>query len=73
MTDTARGRDVSIIETNTKQWSALDEITVKESDYVWVPKEPYRPFSYHVQIYSQLFGILGTLATLTILVLQSKK
>jgi protein involved in polysaccharide export with SLBB domain len=73
LTDDAVSGDIRIIKGNSKQWLKPDETTVEEGDYIWVPKEPYRPFSYYVQIYSQLFGILGTLGTLTILVLQTKK
>jgi len=72
-TEYAREGDVRIIKANTKQWLAPGETTIEEGDYVWIPKEPYRPFGYYIQIYSQVFGILGTLATLTVLVIQATK
>jgi protein involved in polysaccharide export with SLBB domain len=65
--------DTRIVKASTKQWLSPDETTIEEGDYVWVPKEPYRPFTYYLQLYSQVFGIVGTIATLAILAIQSKK
>jgi protein involved in polysaccharide export with SLBB domain len=72
-TQYAREGDVRIIKANTKQWLDPSETTIEGGDYVWVPKEPYRPFGYYIQVYSQAFGILGTIATLTVLVIQATK
>jgi len=65
--------DIRIIKASTRQWLEPGETTIEEGDCVWVPKEPYRSFSYNVQIYTQFFSILATLATLTVLVVQLKK
>jgi hypothetical protein len=54
---------------STKQWL----FSIEEGDYVWVPAEPYRPLAYYLQTYSQIFSIVGTVATLAILVAQLKK
>jgi protein involved in polysaccharide export with SLBB domain len=70
--DAVKG-DVHIIKANSKQWLSPGETTIEEGDYIWVPKEPYRPFSYYIQIYGQLFGIVGTLVTVAVLVVQLKK
>jgi polysaccharide export outer membrane protein len=70
--DAVKG-DVRIIKANSKQWLSPGETTIEEGDYIWVPKEPYRPFSYYIQIYGQLFGIVGTLVTVAVLVVQLKK
>lgn len=72
-TDYARPGDVRIIKANTKQWLKPSETTVEEGDYVWIPKEPYRPFGYYMQVYSQVFGVLGTVATLAVLIVQLRK
>lgn len=72
-TQYAREGDVRIIKANTKQWLDPGETAIEGGDYVWVPKEPYRPYGYYIQIYSQVFGILGTVATLIVLVTQLKK
>jgi hypothetical protein len=72
-TEYARSSDTRIIKANTKQWLKPDETTIEEGDYVWIPKEPYRPFAYYMQVYGQLFGIIGTLVTVVVLVVQLKK
>jgi len=73
LTDRAVRGDIRILKASTRQWLSPGETTVEEGDYVWVPAEPYRPLSYYLQIYSQIFGIIGTVATLVILVVQLKK
>ena len=67
-TDLAESGDIKIIKAGSKQWLSVGETTVEEGDYVWVPKEPYRPISYYLTIYSQVFGIVGTMVSLVILV-----
>jgi len=71
-TEYARRNDVRVIKANTKQWLAPEETTIEDGDYVWVPKEPYRPFSYYIDVYSKVFGIVGTVVSLFVLILQSK-
>jgi protein involved in polysaccharide export with SLBB domain len=72
-TSEARESDLRIIKSNTRQWLKPSETTVEEGDYIWVPKEPYRPTAYYLQQFSQIFGILGTVATLVVLVVQINK
>lgn len=67
-TDNAQNGDIRIIKASTKQWLDPDETVIEEGDYVWVPKEPYRPFGYYLDIYSRMFGIVGTVATLYLLI-----
>ncbi|MGE5313842.1 MAG: SLBB domain-containing protein [Acidobacteriota bacterium] len=67
-TEYARKNDVRIIKATTKQWLAPDETKIEDGDYVWVPKEPYRTFSFYIDIYSKVFGIVGTVVTLAVLV-----
>ena len=72
-TEYARSGDVRIVKASTKQWLAPNETKIEPGDYVWVPKEPYRPFAYYLQAYSQVFGIVGTVASLALLVIQATK
>lgn len=69
VTDDARS-DIKIIKASTRQWLDPSKTTIEEGDYVWVPKEPYRPFSYYLTLYSQVFGIVATVVSLAILVTQ---
>jgi hypothetical protein len=67
VTDDARS-DVKVIKAATRQWLDPDKTVIEEGDYVWVPKEPYRPFNYYLTVYSQVFGIVATVVSLVILV-----
>lgn len=68
VTEYAREGDIKIIKASTRQWLDPDETVIEEGDYVWVPKEPYRPFSYYLTVYSQVFGIVGTVVSLFLLI-----
>jgi len=67
LTDDARS-DIKVIKATTRQWLDPNKTKIEEGDYIWVPKEPYRPFSFYVTVYSQVFGIVGTIATLFLLI-----
>lgn len=67
-TEHAEKDDIRIIKASTKQWLTPDETTIEEGDYLWIPKEPFRPFDYYLNVYSQLFGIVGTIVSLIIIV-----
>lgn len=67
LTEYARKGDIKIIKAATRQWLSPDETTIEDGDYVWVPKEPYRPFTYYLTVYSQVFGIIATTVSLILL------
>ncbi|MHB1050442.1 MAG: polysaccharide biosynthesis/export family protein [Bacteroidota bacterium] len=62
--------DMRVIKASTKQWLIPGETAIEEGDYIFVPKEPFRPFTYYLTVYSQVFGIVGTIATLFLLTTQ---
>ncbi|MEW5799927.1 MAG: SLBB domain-containing protein [Bacteroidota bacterium] len=68
MTDHAQSGDIRIVKASTKQWLDPSETTIEEGDYIWVPKEPYRPFTYYLTVYSQIFGVVGTVVSLLLLI-----
>lgn len=68
LTDDARSGDIKIIKASTRQWVDPEQTMIEEGDYVWIPKEPYRTFAYYMDVYSKVFGILGTVATLYLLI-----
>ncbi len=47
-TDHSRSGDIMIIKRGTRQWMTPSETKIEEGDYIWVPKEPDRPFSYYM-------------------------
>jgi len=68
LTDRARSGDVKVIKAKTRQWLSPKETSVEQGDYVWVPKDPERPFSYYMTIYAQVAAIIGTVATVALLI-----
>lgn len=68
LTDDARTGDIKIIKASTRQWLDPDQTVIEEGDYVWVPKVPYRPFAYYMNVYGQLFSIIATVVSLALLV-----
>ena len=73
MTGDAISGDIRIIKAGSRQWLVPTETEVEEGDYIWVPKEPFRPFNYYIQTYSQLFSILATIGTLAVLIVQLRR
>jgi polysaccharide biosynthesis/export protein len=72
-TSESRESDLRIIKANTRQWLKPSETSVEEGDYIWVPKVPYHPSGYYLQLTSQVFGILGAVGTLVLMVYQITK
>ncbi|MGA2624692.1 MAG: SLBB domain-containing protein [Bacteroidota bacterium] len=66
--DQARSGDVKVIKSNTKQWLDPGQTTIDPGDYVWVPREPYRPFPYYTAIARDITSFIGALTGLAILI-----
>jgi protein involved in polysaccharide export with SLBB domain len=66
-TDLARKGDVMVVKKRTKQWVDPSETTVESGDYIWIPRQLYRPFSYYMSYISQVASILSVAITLIIL------
>ncbi len=64
----ARTGDVKIIKGSTRAWLEPSETTIEDGDYIWVPREVHRPFSYYLTIYAQVASIIGVVATVALLV-----
>jgi len=67
--------DIMIIKGDTRNWiSAEDEnVIIEEGDYIWVPKDPVRSFDFHISRLSNYLSIVGSIATIIILVIQLGK
>jgi len=67
--------EVMIIKGDTRNWiSAEDEnVNIEEGDYIWVPKDQVRSFGYHISRLSNYLSIVGSIATIIILVVQLGK
>lgn len=64
----ARSSDTRIIKASTRTWLAPGETTIEDGDFIWVPKEIHYPFSHYISIYAQVSAIVGTIATVALLI-----
>ncbi len=65
--DEARSGDVKIIKSKTKQWLDPNQTTIEGGDYVWVPREPYRPFLYYTGVARDIASFVGAITAVVIL------
>jgi protein involved in polysaccharide export with SLBB domain len=68
LTGSAETGDIRVVKASTKQWLLPGETTIEEGDYIWIPRTPFRSYSYYLSIYSQVFGIIATAMSLVLLV-----
>jgi len=73
LTERARAGDIKIVKAKTRQWLSPKEATIEEGDYVWVPKDPERPFSYYMNIIGQTASIVSVAVSIVLLVIQTSK
>jgi protein involved in polysaccharide export with SLBB domain len=72
---TARG-DVYLIKNKTRAWIELTEeenYEIEPGDLIWAPKSPYRDFDYYLQRVSTYTSIVGSIATVILLIYQMMK
>lgn len=67
-TEEARSGDVAVIKSGSRLWLAPDETAIEDGDFVWVPREIRYPFSHYVAVYAQIAAIVGTIATVALLI-----
>lgn len=68
--------DVAVIKGGTREWLPLDSkksITIEPGDYIWIPREPVLNFDYYVWRFGNYIGILGSIATVVLLMFQLTK
>ncbi|MEW6510891.1 MAG: SLBB domain-containing protein [Bacteroidota bacterium] len=73
LTDRARGGDLKVVKAKTRQWLSPSDTEVEEGDYVWVPKEPERPFGYYLGIIAQSASVVSVAVSIVLLVIQVNK
>jgi protein involved in polysaccharide export with SLBB domain len=72
----ANADEIALIKGTTRQWIKPDKKTkliVEEGDYIFVPKKPIRTFDQYVSMWSSYIGILGSVATIVLLLVQLGK
>jgi protein involved in polysaccharide export with SLBB domain len=70
----AEKNDVMIIKGVSHSWiEADDKIIIEEGDYIYIPRKTMRSFNSYVSIIGTYLGIVGSAATIILLLLQFKK
>ncbi len=73
---TARG-DVYLIKNKTRAWIEVtddnEKYKIEPGDLLWAPKLPYRDFDYYLQRVATYTSIVGSIATVVLLIYQMTK
>jgi len=68
--------DIYLIKGKSRSWTKVDKdvsYTIEPGDFIWLPKEPVRTFSYYLDRVMAISSIVSALATVLLLVIQFKK
>ena len=65
--------EIRVIKFKTREWLEPDEATIQSSDFVYVPRVIKRDFAYDIDLISKVAGVIVSVITLTILVIQSQR
>ena len=67
--------DIFVIKGQTREWiSPIDNVVkIEPGDFIWVPKNPHRSFTYYLNQTSVYFTIIGSIATVLLLLNQFGK
>jgi protein involved in polysaccharide export with SLBB domain len=68
VTKDARDGDTKVIKAKTRAWLDPAETIIEDGDFIWIPKETHYPFTHDVSVWAQIFGIIGVVATVALLV-----
>ena len=68
--------EIFLIKGKTRSWTKIDKdvaYTIEPGDFIWLPKEPVRTFSFYLDRVMAVSSIVSALATVLLLVIQFKK
>ena len=72
--ETAKELDEAwIIKGKTQNWlqnKKDNNVKIEPGDYIWVPKKPMRTFKYYMDVISPVAGVVGTVVTIALLIVQ---
>lgn len=66
---------ISIIKAETREWISDDikNVPIENGDFIYVPKNPAKSFNYYVGVVGRYLSIIGSVATVILLLYQFKK
>lgn len=68
--------DVYVINGKTREWINIEDnekYIIQPGDYIYIPKAPARSFSFYLENIGRVAGILGSVATIALLIDQLSK
>lgn len=67
--------DIMLIKSVSRNWipAISDNAVIEEGDYIYVPKNPKRSFHYYLSETASYLGIIGSIATIILLLIQINK
>ena len=67
--------DVMLIKSVSRNWipASSDNAKIEEGDYIYIPKDPKRSFHYYLGETANYLGIIGSIATIILLLIQINK
>ncbi len=67
--------DIMLIKSATKEWipAEKENAIIEEGDYIYVPRTLVKSFNYYVRNVSVFLGIIGSLATIALLIVNLTK
>jgi protein involved in polysaccharide export with SLBB domain len=72
----AQNKDkIMVIKAGSREWLKTDDgpVNVEEGDYIYVPREPSYSFNYYLGVVGSYVGIVGSVATVILLLTQLNK
>ena len=70
----AEDSEIMVIKGSSRKWIPIEEVSmIEDGDYIYVPRDPPHTFNYYVDIASRYLGILGSAATVILLLVQFGK
>lgn len=71
----AKEGEIAIIKGTTREWipASSKNVKIEPGDFIYVPKNPNMSFDYYVSKLGMYLGIVGSTATIILLLLQFKK
>lgn len=65
--------EIRVIKFKTREWLEPDEATIQSSDFVYVPRVINRDFAYDIDLIAKVAGVIVSVVSLTLLVIQTQK
>ncbi len=65
--------EIRVIKFKTREWLEPNEATIQSSDFVYVPRVIKRDFAYDIDLIAKVAGVIVSVVSLTLLVIQTQK